>query len=80
MINVKELIDFLSVRISISDLEFVKNHLKSINSASIESRNVMSNEAQEKSCTDCRYSKRKGYHDVMYCRDCRQMDRFVQLV
>ena len=27
-------------------------------------------------CQDCRYDKSETYHDKMWCRDCRQKDRF----
>ena len=31
---------------------------------------------EKKKCTDCEYFEGESYHDKMYCRDCRQMDRF----
>jgi pentatricopeptide repeat protein len=27
-------------------------------------------------CRDCKYDKAETYHDKMWCRDCRQKDRF----
>ena len=29
-------------------------------------------------CGNCKYFKGETYHDRMYCRDCRQKDRFLQ--
>ncbi len=28
-------------------------------------------------CRDCKYNKAETYHDKMWCRDCRQKDRFT---
>lgn len=28
-------------------------------------------------CRDCKYDKAETYHDKMWCRDCRQKDRFT---
>ena len=28
-------------------------------------------------CCDCKYDKTETYHDKMWCRDCRQKDRFT---
>ena len=28
------------------------------------------------SCQNCKYHEADTYHDKMWCRDCRQMDRF----
>jgi len=39
-------------------------------------RDVSNNEVAV--CKNCKYFKGETYHDRMYCRDCRQKDRFLQ--
>ena len=31
-------------------------------------------------CETCKYNTTENYHDVMWCRDCRQFDRWKQLL
>ena len=33
---------------------------------------------QTLSCSDCKYYKAETYHDKMWCKDCRQKDRFEE--
>ena len=31
----------------------------------------------EKQCSNCKYNNSETYHDKMWCRDCRQKDRYA---
>ena len=39
---------------------------------------VIQQNSEEKTCQQCKYFNEETYHDKMYCRDCRQRDRFTQ--
>lgn len=43
---------------------------------SIDMKNTIIVDIKEKFCEQCEYFKSQKYHDVMWCRDCRQKDRF----
>lgn len=34
--------------------------------------------AERKACVNCRYNNAETMHDKLYCRDCKQLNRFTQ--
>jgi len=40
--------------------------------------NVVVGQSEHLFCRDCKYYKAETYHDKMWCRDCRQKDRFKE--